>query len=182
MPSDTGQIQITKTGVSGIPVFNISRYAAKALSLSRPVRLHIRAVPGLSEKELYDELLRRFSRKETTPYEALIGLLPDSFADSLLRFLHIAPDRLITDVKRVTDTVYKALLDTVLNVSGNGDMSEAQVTSGGVSVSEVDPLTMESRLVKGLYLAGELLDIDGKCGGYSLYFAWASGYIAGSSV
>ena len=66
-------------------------------------------------------------------------------------------------------------------MSGTGDFTQAQVTCGGIALNEVDPSTMESEIVPGLFLAGEILDIDGKCGGYNLYFAWASGFIAGKN-
>ncbi|MCR4740453.1 MAG: aminoacetone oxidase family FAD-binding enzyme [Lachnospiraceae bacterium] len=182
LSGDTGQIQITKTGISGIPVFNVSRYACRALSENKEVKLHIRMVPGLSDDELKKEILRRISDANNTPYEALVGLIPDSLADSLLKHLKIDPDKKTDDPVKAADVIYGAMLDTVLTVNGSGDMSSAQMTCGGVSTDEIDPAAMRSLISKDLYLAGEIIDIDGKCGGYNLFFSWASGYIAGRAA
>ena len=181
LSSDTGQIQITKNGISGIPAFNISRFASRGLYNKEQVRMHIRLVPDLSDEQLKEEIVRRFDRTGTTPYEALIGLFPDTFADSLLKNAGIDPDRIPDNGRKTADRLYRYISDIALEVCGTGDFSDAQVTSGGICLDEIDPSTMESRIVPGLYLAGEILDIDGKCGGYNLYFAWASGYIAGKN-
>lgn len=181
LSSDTGQIQITKNGISGIPAFNISRFASRGLYNKEQVRMHIRLVPDLSDEQLKEEIVRRFDRTGTTPYEALIGLFPDTFADSLLKNAGIDPDRIPDNGRKTADRLYRYISDIALEVCGTGDFSDAQVTSGGICLDEIYPSTMESRIVPGLYLAGEILDIDGKCGGYNLYFAWASGYIAGKN-
>ena len=181
LSSDTGQIQITKNGVSGIPAFNICRFASRALLDKESVRLHIRLVPDMDDETLKDEISDRLSGENMTPYEALIGLFPDTFSDSLLRCAGIAPDRIPDNGRKTADRLYKYISDITLDVCGTGDFADAQVTCGGVSLDETDPSTMQSRIVPGLYLAGEILDIDGKCGGYNLYFAWASGYIAGKN-
>lgn len=181
LSSDTGQIQITKNGISGIPAFNISRFASRGLYNKEQVRMHIRLVPDLSDEQLKEEIVRRFDRTGTTPYEALIGLFPDTFADSLLKNAGIDPDRIPDNGRKTADRLYRYISDIALEVCGTGDFSDAQVTSGGICLDEIYPSTMESRIVPGLYLAGEILDIDGKCGGYNLYFSWASGYIAGKN-
>ncbi|MBO4609168.1 MAG: NAD(P)/FAD-dependent oxidoreductase [Lachnospiraceae bacterium] len=181
LSSDTGQIQITKNGISGIPSFNICRFASRGLLEKEPVRLHIRLVPDMDEDVLKEEISERLCRENTTPYEALTGLFPDTFADSLLRNAGTDPDRIPDNGRKAAEKLFAYLKDITLCVSGTGDFADAQVTCGGVSLDEVDPSSMESKLVPGLYLAGEILDMDGKCGGYNLYFAWASGYIAGKN-
>lgn len=181
LSSDTGQIQITKSGISGIPAFNICRFASVGLLNKEEVKLRIRLVPDMDNEVLKDEISERICGAGTTPYEALIGLFPDTFADSLLRAAGIDPDRIPDNEKKTAAKLSEYLKDITLNVTGTGDFSDAQVTCGGVSLDEVDPSSMESKKVPGLFLAGEILDIDGKCGGYNLYFAWASGYIAGKN-
>lgn len=181
LSSDTGQIQITKNGISGIPAFNICRFASRGLLNREKVKLRIRLVPDMDDETLKAEITERICAEGTTPYDALIGLFPDTFADSLLINAGIAPDRIPDNDKKTAGKLSEYLKDITLNVIGTGDFTEAQVTCGGISLDEVDPSTMGSKKVPGLFLAGEILDIDGKCGGYNLYFAWASGYIAGKN-
>ncbi|MCR5095000.1 MAG: aminoacetone oxidase family FAD-binding enzyme [Lachnospiraceae bacterium] len=182
--SDTGQIQITKAGFSGIPVFNVSRFASRALADGKKAALHIHLVPDLTDEEISAELRRRFSDDAVTPYEALIGLFPDHFADALLRYAGIDPNARPpkTDMKKAASLLLDAVSDIRLPVNGTGDMHAAQVSCGGVDTAEIDPAQMYSRIAENLYLAGEIIDIDGKCGGYNLFFAWASGWIAGTSA
>ena len=180
--SDTGQVQITKTGFSGIPVFNISRFASRALSEGKKAYLKIRFLPELSDGEIRDELNRRLSQSSHTAYDAMIGLFPDSFADALLRNAGADPDKKVQDAAKASEKIFNAARNLKAEITGTGDMAASQVTCGGVLLDEVDAHTMQAKKQKGLYLAGEILDIDGICGGYNLYFAWASGYIAGSSA
>ena len=180
--SDTGQVQITKTGFSGIPVFNVSRFAARALDEGKKVSLKIKFLPELSDNDIRDELNTRLSQSAHTAYDAMIGLFTDSFADALLRSAGVEPDKKASDAGKAADKLFNASRNLKVQVTGTGDMASSQVTCGGVSLDEIDASTMQSKKHKGLFLAGEILDIDGMCGGYNLYFAWASGYIAGSSA
>ncbi len=180
--SDTGQIQITKTGFSGIPVFNVSRFASRALDDGRKVSVRIKFLPELSDEEIRDEFETRLSRTGQSAYDAMIGLFPDSFADALLRNAGVDPDKKNVDVSKAADKLFNASRQMKAEVTGTGDMASSQVTCGGVCLSEINASTMECDKHKGLYLAGEVLDIDGMCGGYNLYFAWASGYIAGRNA
>ena len=180
--SDTGQVQITKTGFSGIPVFNVSRFAARALDEGKKVSLKIKFLPELSDNDIRDEFNTRLSQSAHTAYDAMIGLFPDSFADALLRSAGVEPDKKVSDAGKAVDKLFNASRNLKVQVTGTGDMASSQVTCGGVALDEIDASTMQSKKHKGLFLAGEILDIDGMCGGYNLYFAWASGYIAGSSA
>ena len=180
--SDTGQVQITKTGFSGIPVFNVSRFASRAMDEGKKVSLKIKFLPELSDNDIRDELNTRLSQGAHTAYDAMIGLFQDSFADALLRNAGVDPDKKVSDAGKASDKLFNASRNLKVQVTGTGDMASSQVTCGGVSLSEIDASTMQTKKHKGLYLAGEILDIDGICGGYNLYFAWASGYIAGSSA
>ncbi len=180
--SDTGQVQITKTGFSGIPVFNVSRFASRALDEGKKVTLKLKFLPELSDDEIRSELSNRLSQSGLTAYDAMIGLFPDSFADALLRNAGVNPDKNSADVSKASEKLFNASRNLKVSVIGTGDMASSQVTCGGVALDEVDACTMQVKKHSGLYLAGEVLDIDGMCGGYNLYFAWASGFIAGSSA
>jgi len=162
---EQGELQLTEYGVSGIPVFQLSRYAVCALREGHRVGLTLDFFPEYTNEELKKLL---FGRKEHCPYktekELLIGLLPEK----LIKVL--ASDRDFPN----------SLKDFPLEVTDTMSFAQAQVCCGGVDTAEVNPRTMESRLKKGLYFAGELLDIDGICGGYNLQWAWSSGAAAGS--
>lgn len=153
---EEGEIQITKTGVSGIPVFQLCRVAAKALAQGSVVEGVIDFVPSM-EKEDTNRWLR---------HHGVEGLLPG-------KWLPLA-QKAVDPVSFVRHFSFP-VLDTF-------GIDRAQVTAGGVPVSEVNADTLESRLHKNLFLLGELLDIDGKCGGYNLHLAWSTAMIAAAEL
>lgn len=161
---EEGELQLTEYGISGIPVFQLSRYAVRAFSQKKKVGLKINFFPEYTEETLRTLIA---NRRKFCPYqtetELLTGLLPDKLIKVLLK----QKDPL------------GAACDFELEVTGSTGFEQAQVCSGGVDTREVDPVTLESRLHKGLFFAGELLDIDGACGGYNLQWAWSSGAVAG---
>lgn len=162
--SQQGELQLTDYGISGIPVFQISRYAIRAIYEKKKVELSINFFPELTKQELQEYLGRR---KNDCPYKNEKELLTGLFPEKLIRVLSAQKD------------LISAITDFRLSVKDGLPFEQAQVCSGGVNTSEVDSHTMESRLHKGLYFAGELLDIDGTCGGYNLQWAWSSGAAAG---
>ena len=162
--SQQGELQLTDYGVSGIPVFQISRYAIRAVYEKKKVNLSINFFPELSKEELQKYLSKR---KNDCPYKNEKELLTGLFPEKLIRVLSAQKD------------LISAITDFRLSVKGGLSFEQAQVCSGGVDTSEVNSHTMESRRHKGLYFAGELLDIDGTCGGYNLQWAWSSGAAAG---
>ncbi len=163
MASESGELQMTKYGVSGIPIFQISRYAVRALEAGARTELEIDFLPEFENKTLASFLNMR---KEQCPYksdkELLCGLFPDRLIPILLKAGY--PE---------------SLKHLRLVVQSAHSMESAQVCCGGVDVEQVDPRTMESLICPGLYFAGEILDIDGACGGYNLQFAWSTGALAG---
>ena len=181
--SDQGQLQITGGGISGIPVFQVSRYASRALNEGRTVRAEVCFLPQISSEDMKTELNERFKKRGLSSYQAMIGLFPDKLADVLLKAAGCDPD---APADRISVESISALLVLIesfpLAISGTGDFYQAQTTSGGVPLLEIDTATMESRMMPGLYLCGELLDVDGYCGGYNLQWAWSSGSLAGRSV
>lgn len=163
--SQRGELQLTNYGISGIPIFQLSTYAVRALEEKKSVRLLADFLPEIPAEEL-EAFLR--NRQRQTPYKNTRELLEGLFPGKLCKVLSAQKD------------LFQALKAFPLTVTGGMSFAQAQVCSGGVSTEEVNPRTMESRLHKGLYFTGELLDIDGTCGGYNLQWAWSSGRLAGN--
>ena len=163
---EQGELQLTDYGISGIPVFQISRYASRALEENKKVSVSLNFFPAYTETELREFLKKR---QERCPWlgkqEIFTGILPEKLAKVLLK----QKDPL------------KAAADFSLSIRDTSGFEQAQVCAGGVDTMEIHPETMESVLHKGLYFAGEVVDIDGPCGGYNLQWAWSSGAVAGRS-
>lgn len=182
---DTGELQLTEFGVSGIPAFQVSRCASQALLEGKKVFATLNFLPDLSRGEAQDLMERRFLcyGKGKKAAQALIGLFPDKLNLVLLKEARISPDKAAGDctIEELKCLAEKSQ-DLRVDITGTKGFDHAQVSAGGVDTSEVNPTTMESRLIPGLYFAGEVLDVDGMCGGYNLQWAWSSGYIAGTSA
>ena len=164
---DRGELQLTDYGISGIPVFQISRYAVRALDEGKKVSLMVDFFPEMDEQQFTDFLEKR---KNQHRYQSERELLTGLFPDKLIRLLCKKKD------------LIKAVKEFELTVTGYMDYSFAQICSGGVDTREICPETMESRIMPSLYFCGELLDVDGMCGGYNLQWAWSSGAVAGTSA
>ena len=179
-----GEILFADYGVSGPPILELSRMAGERLKAGEEVWLRL-TVLDLPEGELDRLLVDRFkSRPGKTLEFSLVGLINKRLIPVLCREAGI--DDTVRPVAKVTPPerlrLVKLLRDWPLQVTGTTSWASAQVTAGGVRVAEVNPRTMESKLVPGLYFAGEVLDIDGDCGGFNLQWAWSSGWVAGSSA
>lgn len=183
---ERGELQITDYGISGIVIFQFSRIASKALAQHRQVRVSLDFQPELSKEQLAEYLAARFCsiyHKEQTMADALLGFFPDKLIPVLLMRAGLAADRKSARCsrKQAARLADQSKRYEVL-ISGIKGFDFAQVTAGGVPVHEINPHRMESKKTAGLYFAGELVDVDAKCGGYNLQWAWASGYTAGISV
>lgn len=181
LAEDTGELQLTDYGISGIPAFQVSRFAAMALAEGKQVQAEIDFFPGLSDGELLSLLIDRRNRmKYKTCRELLVGLLPDKLAGVCLKRTGAA------EGKRPDERALSGLADCMkswaMPITAVNPISQAQVCAGGVRLTQINGATMESRLAPGLYLTGEMLDAEGICGGYNLQWAWATGAIAGRSV
>ena len=172
-----GEIQFTEYGVSGPAVFDLSR----AASTAEGGDLHIDLLPNLSSEDLLSSLCIRTSSFPHLKCEDLLtGILHNRLGRVILRSCGISLETPITDLAwKQLDAVALACHDFVLHVQGTTGMEGAQVTAGGICTQEFSAETMGSRIVSGLYAAGEVLDIDGDCGGYNLQWAWSSGLLAG---
>lgn len=181
--SDTGELQLTGYGISGIPVFQISRYISKALIEKREAEVWIDFMPELSEGEFLQFLMER---REKLSYKSVSDYMVGIFKDKLIDFfLYTARLDREKEASSLTEDELAKLVRICkcfkVQLEGTNSFEEAQVCAGGVSLQEVDMDTMESKIVPGIYFAGEILDVDGICGGYNLQWAWASGTAAGNA-
>lgn len=181
---NTGELQLTEYGISGIPVFQISRYASKALLDSKTVRTAIDFIPQLTAADFFEELLNRRSRlKQADARELLCTIFPSKLIPVLLAEAGIQST---CPAKKLTENSIKAFVAMCkafpVTITGTQSFDKAQICAGGVRTGEICPETMESRRTRGLYITGELLDVDGICGGYNLHFAWATGILAGRAA
>ena len=172
----TGQLQFTEYGMSGPVVFEISRDVCQGGG-SWACRLDF--LPEMREEALRRELERR--RETNLPVsELLTGILHNRLGRVLTQSAGLAPNAMVRDLSdwEITQAV-SAVKGLEVSLRSPMGMDSAQVTAGGIVTTEFDETTMESRLVPGLYACGEVLDIDGDCGGYNLQWAWSSGLLAG---
>lgn len=172
-----GEVQFTEYGVSGPAVFELSRAAATA----EDTVLHLDLLPDCREEELLSSLCIRISRFPGLLAEDLLtGILHNRLGRMVVKACGVGLNTPLPALswKELTEIV-KLCRDFPLRVTGNQGMDGAQVTAGGIVTKEFDPETLQSRIVPGLYAAGEVLDIDGDCGGFNLQWAWASGLLAG---
>lgn len=173
---DTGELQLTDYGVSGIPAFQVSRFAAIALHKNRKVTVGVDFLPEIDRKTL-NELLYG---NELNIRQKLYGLINQKLADVILKHTGISGDLSVYDIKkRQMDKLTDTLKEFSVTVKATGDYEHAQVVTGGVDVNDINSLTMESKIINNLYITGEVIDVDGLCGGYNLQWAWSTGYIAG---
>ncbi len=179
-----GEMLFTHFGVSGPIILSLSGMVVDALRQDEPVSLSIDLKPALDEKKLDARLLRELDSHGKQQYRTLLkGLLPSKFIPVFLDLTGIPPDRLghqITSAER--KRLRRYLKDLRLEVTGHRSLREAIITAGGVSIRQVDPRSMASRLMEGLYFAGEVLDVDADTGGYNLQAAFSTGWLAGRAA
>ena len=181
---EEGELQLTDYGISGIPVFQFSRFASRALDEKKRVQVEIDFLPFMDMEESRLFLSRRFADFGDRKMEDfLTGVVNKKLALVLLKLAGIPGGGLASDVPgKQRERLFGQLKSYQALVSSVNPFANAQVCCGGVDISEVNPKTMESRLVPGLFFAGEILDVDGICGGYNLQWAWASGKAAGTQA
>jgi predicted Rossmann fold flavoprotein len=181
---EKGELLIANYGVSGIPIFQLSRFAAKAINENRKVTLKIDFLPSLNWKETFDLITERMNNNpKKTAKESMVGLFNNKLAFVMLKEAGIESDLFCEKVnkKHITDLVNQ-IKEWKIPISETNSFEQAQVSAGGVDTAEITPTTMESKRVKGLYLTGELVDVDGTCGGYNLQWAWSTGAVAGMNL
>jgi len=179
-----GEMLFTHFGLSGPTVLSLSRQAVDALHLGRRVSLSIDLKPALDERKLDARLLRDLDAHGKQQFRTLLkGLLPRKLIPVCPDLTGIPPEKLAHQITAQERKRLRAWLkDFRLQVTGHRSFREAIITAGGVDTREVDPRTMASRLVEGLYFAGEILDVDADTGGYNLQAAFSTGWLAGRSA
>lgn len=181
---DFGELVFSTFGVTGPTILTLSGQAVDALQEGRQVALSVDLKPALDEQKLDRRLQRDLDSRGKEPMASLLrGLLPGVMVPVCLELLDLAAERTAATLSaKDRRRLGHWIKDFRLEISGHRPFSEAIVTAGGVDTREVDPRTMESRLVPGLYLAGELLDLQAETGGYNLQAAFSTGWLAGRSA
>lgn len=177
---DFGELLFTHYGVSGPMILSASSRLGDELE-KEDLYIKIDLKPALSKEQLDSRILRDFEeRKNADLSNAMVHLLPKSMIPVMLHVCGLDPAKKVNEVTRgEREQLVKGMKEFLLTINGLRDIQEAIITRGGVTVKEVDPSTMESKIVKNLYLAGEMLDLDALTGGYNLQIAWSTGYLAG---
>ena len=179
---NTGELQFVAQGISGIPVFQVSRYISEEIVKGRKPYLTIDIMPLYSEEEIIASLLCR-KKKNGSIGDIFTGMLHNKLAAALLKFCDISIKRQAAGLtKDEASHIAAVMKNWRLEVKDTGGFEKAQVTGGGIPASEINAETMESKICPGLYFAGEVIDVDGICGRYNLQWAWTSGYIAGNAA
>lgn len=178
-----GEMLFTHFGVSGPVLLSASSYVAAQIRKT-PLTLSLDIKPALTEEQLDARILRDFEEVKNKQFRnALDKLLPAKLIPVIVDKSGIAPEKRVNEITREErQRIVKAIKDFSLTLTGLRGYNEAIITQGGVNVKEVNPSTMESKLVQGLYFAGEVLDLDAVTGGFNLQIAWSTGHLAGSSV
>lgn len=180
---ETGELLFTEYGLSGIPVLQLSRFAGELLAEQKEVVCLIDFFPTRTVNDLQKLLSdRRNNCRKRTAEELLVGLLNHKLNYILLKECGLeptAPAETVWGKVQAIQQMAARMKGLSCRITGTNSFSQAQVTAGGIRTEELHEDTMESRLHRGLYFAGEMIDIDGTCGGYNLQWAWSSGYVAG---
>jgi predicted Rossmann fold flavoprotein len=179
-----GALLWTHFGVSGPVALNASRHWARARADERPVRVSLNAYPGLDFERVDDRWLRAaVDRPLATLRSTLAAQVPDAVATAILDVLDLPADRPLSALAREDRRrLVHAITEWPLPVTDTRGYNFAEVTAGGVALTEIDPATMQSRVCPGLYLIGEILDVDGRIGGFNFQWAWSTAALAGRAV
>lgn len=177
--SDMGEMMFTHFGVTGPLILTGSRYINDSID-EKPV-LHIDMKPALSEKELDERILRDFKKYSNKDFKNSLGdLLPQKMIPVVISLSGIDEYKKVNSItKEERIRLLHIIKDMTLDITDTAGYNEAVITRGGICVDEIDPSTMESKIVKGLYFAGEVVDVDAFTGGFNLQIAFSTGYLAG---
>lgn len=182
--SESGELQYTDYGISGIPAMQVSGRIAPLLKDGMPVYVFVDSAPSIDADELKRYILSMLKTDPQRPIEMLLsGIMPKRLAVFLLNELSFKTDKTLKTVNPAAiDKIVSAIKNKKYTVSGVKGFADAQVTVGGVPVDELRADTLELRKVKNMYVCGEAVNVDGDCGGYNLQWAWSSAYVAASSA
>lgn len=178
-----GEMLFTHYGVSGPAILSGSSVVAKKIK-KEPIQLIIDLKPALTEEQLDARMLREFDEFKNKQFKnSLVHLYPSKLIPVIIELSGINPEKKVNEIsKEERLTLVHLTKNLVLTLHSLRDYNEAIITQGGISVKEINPTTMESKLVSHLYFAGEVLDLDAFTGGYNLQIAWSTGYAAGNNL
>ena len=185
---DFGDMLFTHFGVSGPLIISASSYVGKKFmdknGQKKELTLEIDLKPALTEEQLDQRVLRDFEENHNRQFKnAITKLFPTKLIPVMLELGGIDPEKKVNSIEKEERKQFVHLIKHFrMTLTGLRDYPEAIITKGGVNVKEIDPGTMESKLVKGLYFAGEVLDLDALTGGFNLQIAWSTGYAAGNAI
>ena len=182
--SEIGELLFTTCAISGPLVLSLSADIGDLLKENKNVYVEIDLKPALSKEQLDARLLREFSlNSKKTIKNMFKTLLPKRLIDVFMDIAKIMPDKKISQITRLERQKIVSLLKGFhLDIAGLMPIEEAMVTRGGISLKDINPKTMESRIIKGLYFAGEMIDVDADTGGFNLQAAFSTGFLAGDSA
>jgi len=180
---DFGEMLFTHFGVSGPIILSASSQYVKK-HYGNKLQLYIDLKPALDFEQLDKRVIRDFEENINKQFKnAVNGLFPSKLVPVMIRLSGIDPDKKVNEIsKEERQRFVKLIKNLPLTINGTRSFLEAIITQGGVDVKEINPSTMESKKVKGLYFAGEVLDLDAVTGGFNLQIAWSTGYLAGNSI
>lgn len=180
---DFGEMMFTHFGVTGPMILSASAHISKALEKGE-LSASLDLKPALTPEQLDARILREFEAAPNKQFKNVIGVLfPSSLTPVMLELGGISPEKVIHEISREERRKFEELIKAFpFTITGMGEFKEAIITRGGVSVKEIQPGTMESKIIRHLYFAGEVLDLDAVTGGYNLQIAWSTGYPAGNAV
>ena len=180
---DFGEMLFTHFGVSGPMILSASASIKQSL-IKQPLTMYIDLKPALTQEALDKRILREFEEAKNKQFKNSINkLLPAKLIPVIIELSGIDPDKKVNEIsKEERNNLLMLFKKLPLTLNGPRGWNEAIITKGGIKVKEINPSTMESKLVKNLFFAGEVLDLDAYTGGFNLQIAWSTGYLAGSSV
>ncbi len=184
---DFGEMLFTHFGVSGPTILSSSAHLVRYKNIedklkNKEIILKIDFKPALSTKKLDDRILRDFTEFKNKQFKnSLEKLLPHKLINPIIKLSKINPDKKVNEItKEERARLVELLKNFTIEIKGFRPIDEAIVTSGGIKISEINPKTMESKLIKNLYFAGEIIDVDSYTGGFNLQIAYSTGFVAGS--
>lgn len=182
--SEIRELLFTSFGISGPLVLNLSNQIVDWLDTNKQVYAEIDLKPALSKEQLLGRLLREFKLNSRRTFKSVLkNLLPRRLIDVFINITNINPMKNASQITRQErESLITLLKAWRLNITKSRPIDEAMITRGGVSLKDINPRTMESRLIRGLYFAGEMIDVDADTGGFNLQAAFSTGYLAGESA
>ena len=181
---DFGELLFTHFGVSGPVILSASSYIIPYLSSNKELELSIDLKPALTHDQLDNRILRDFEEVKNKHFKnSLDRLLPNKLIDVIIRLSEIDPEKQVNSITKEERLRLVGLLKHLtFHITRLSGYNQAVITKGGINVKEVNPSTMESKLVNNVYFVGELLDLDALTGGFNLQIAWSTAYLAGNSI